>query len=132
MPKSLKVAVVLNGKSGTALDEAGVGRMEASFAEAGCEASVRRAGSGAELRALVEEAARSRPDAIAIGGGDGTLGTAAGVLVDRGIPMAVLPLGTLNHFARDLGIPTDLEEAGRTVATGPPAPIAARAAHPPL
>ena len=114
----MKVAVVLNGKSGTALDEAGLERMKAAFVGAGCEASVARAASGADLRALVDEAARSRPDAIAIGGGDGTLSTAAGVLVEHDIPMAVLPLGTLNHFARDLGIPADLEDAVRNVATG--------------
>ncbi|HEU0106646.1 MAG TPA: diacylglycerol kinase family protein, partial [Vicinamibacteria bacterium] len=42
----------------------------------------------------------------------------AGGLAGTGKPMGVLPLGTLNHFARDLGIPTLLEEAVRNVAEG--------------
>jgi diacylglycerol kinase family enzyme len=46
-----------------------------------------------------------------VAGGDGTIGTAAQVLVDHPAELAVLPGGTLNHFARDLGISTDATEA---------------------
>jgi diacylglycerol kinase family enzyme len=118
MANSSHVAVVLNGQSGAALDEEGVGRLRKAFADAGSEARVARAARGEDVRALVERAAASRPAAIAIGGGDGTLSTAAGVLVDSAIALGILPLGTLNHFARDLGIPAELEEAARTVAAG--------------
>lgn len=59
---------------------------------------------------LAEELARvaSRPEAAALGvwGGDGTVGTAAAVAVERSLPLLVLPGGTLNHFARDAGTPT--------------------------
>ena len=117
------VAVVLNGASGTALDDAGVARLRAAFAEAGREARVVRAADGAALRAALERAVAERPDAVVVGGGDGTLSTAAGVLARAGIPLGVLPLGTLNHFARDLGIPLGLEEAVRTVLTGARVPV---------
>ena len=61
----------------------------------------------AELRDLVgDEVPR-----ILVAGGDGTIATAAGALRDRGIELAILPGGTLNHFATDLGIPTDPAEA---------------------
>ena len=59
---------------------------------------------------LAEELARvaSRPGVAALGvwGGDGTVGTAAAVAVERSLPLLVLPGGTLNHFARDAGTPT--------------------------
>lgn len=46
---------------------------------------------------------------IAAGGGDGTVHTVASALVHQSVTLAILPLGTLNHFAKDLGIPPDLE-----------------------
>lgn len=66
----------------------------------------------------LEEAKAGRFDLIAVGGGDGTIRTVAGVLADTGVPLAILPLGTLNHFAKDLGIPGDLTAAVALIATG--------------
>ena len=60
----------------------------------------------------------SDADVVVMGGGDGTMSAGAGGLAGTGKPMGVLPLGTLNHFARDLGIPTELEEAVRNVVRG--------------
>lgn len=45
-------------------------------------------------------------DVLAVGGGDGTVATAAGVAIDAGIPLAVFPAGTFNHFAKDIGCTT--------------------------
>jgi diacylglycerol kinase family enzyme len=55
---------------------------------------------------------------VVAGGGDGTVNAVASELVDSGVPFGVLPLGTLNHFARDLGIPLLLDQAIRTIAQG--------------
>ena len=55
-------------------------------------------------------------DAVVVGGGDGTISAAAGVAVDGHIVLGVLPLGTFNHFARDLGMPTELPVAVATLA----------------
>jgi diacylglycerol kinase family enzyme len=55
---------------------------------------------------------------IVVGGGDGTLGTAAGLLKGTGIAFGVLPLGTLNHFAKDLRIPMELERAVQLLVDG--------------
>lgn len=55
------------------------------------------------VKALVTGGARR----ILVAGGDGTIGTAASVLVDHPAELVVLPGGTLNHFARDLGISTE-------------------------
>ncbi len=57
-------------------------------------------------------------DAVVAGGGDGSISTVAGVLADSGVPLGVLPLGTLNHFAKDLGLPTDLDGAAAVIASG--------------
>jgi diacylglycerol kinase family enzyme len=55
---------------------------------------------------------------IVIGGGDGSISSAASVLAGSDFPLGILPLGTLNHFARDLGLPVDLEGAVRLIASG--------------
>ncbi len=57
---------------------------------------------------LEDEFARAAADAIALGvlGGDGTVGAGAAAALDAGIPLVVFPGGTLNHFARDLGVDT--------------------------
>jgi diacylglycerol kinase family enzyme len=79
---------------------------------------------GGGVAPAVQEAVDGRPDLIVVAGGDGTIATAAGVLVRAAAepgndvpPLAILPTGTRNHFARDLGIP-DLETAARVIATG--------------
>jgi len=56
---------------------------------------------------------------IIIGGGDGTISAAASALADTDTVLGILPLGTLNHFARDLGIPTKIEDAVELIARQP-------------
>lgn len=58
------------------------------------------------------------PDLLVVGGGDGTLTTAAALLAHRRTALGVLPLGTTNNFARSLGLPLTLRAAVRTLATG--------------
>jgi diacylglycerol kinase family enzyme len=65
-------------------------------------------------RAISDGASR-----VLVAGGDGTLASAAAVLAGSSTAMAVLPGGTLNHFARDHGIPTDMDEALRVAEHGP-------------
>ncbi|PSJ59437.1 lipid kinase [Pseudaminobacter soli (ex Li et al. 2025)] len=62
-------------------------------------------------------------DLIVLGGGDGTLNAAAPGLVDAGLPLGVLPLGTANDFARTVGIPPDPTKAAEVIAAGSLAPI---------
>jgi diacylglycerol kinase (ATP) len=65
-------------------------------------------------------AGRGRIDVAAIGGGDGTLVSAIGGLRSAGIPLLILPLGTINELARTLNIPLDIEAACRLLHTGTP------------
>ena len=64
-----------------------------------------------EIPAMVERLARSGAPQLIVGGGDGTLSAAAHSLVGSDITLGVLPLGTLNHFAKDLALPTTLDDA---------------------
>lgn len=57
-------------------------------------------------------------DCVVVGGGDGTLNFAVGPILQQGLRMGVLPLGTANDFARTLGIPNELDAACRCVAEG--------------
>ncbi|MBA0217920.1 lipid kinase [Pectobacterium brasiliense] len=59
-----------------------------------------------------------RVDFVIIGGGDGTLNSAAPGLVDTGLPLGVLPLGTANDFARTVGIPREIRQAVQVIASG--------------
>lgn len=72
---------------------------------------------GKDLAAELLRAA-SGADAVLAGGGDGTVSAAAGAAFRHGIALAVLPAGTMNLFARSLGVPLNLEAALEAVAAG--------------
>jgi diacylglycerol kinase family enzyme len=75
------------------------------------------------LESHVERALRLPLDAVVAAGGDGTISTVAAKLAGSGVPLGILPLGTRNHFAKDLGIPLDLREAVDCIARGTPHPV---------
>ncbi|HEV8496674.1 MAG TPA: diacylglycerol kinase family protein [Gemmatimonadaceae bacterium] len=66
------------------------------------------------MRAAIADGARR----ILVAGGDGSIGSAAGAIAGTGIELAILPCGTLNHLARDLSLPLNLEEAAQVAKTG--------------
>jgi YegS/Rv2252/BmrU family lipid kinase len=88
------------------------------FEAAGIQATIRLAKSGANVADEVSAAMLQKPEMIVVGGGDGTLNAAASKLVGSEIALGVLPLGTLNHFARDLHIPLELDQAIAVIAEG--------------
>ena len=73
----------------------------------------------AHVTALVEQGAKR----IIVGGGDGSVGAAAQALAGSEAALGILPLGTLNHFARDLGIPFELDRAAALAGRSPRRPI---------
>jgi diacylglycerol kinase (ATP) len=62
-------------------------------------------------------------DLVIVGGGDGTLNSAASGLAYTGLPLGVLPLGTANDFARTLGIPNDPVKAAEIIVGGSAKPV---------
>ena len=77
---------------------------------------------GGEIVAAATRAASAGRGLVAAGG-DGTVSTVAAVAVQTRATFGVIPLGTLNHFARDAGIPLDLDKAIATVAAGRTRPL---------
>ena len=112
------IAVIVNAGSGGGNDQALVDRLAGHFRAAGLHAEIELARGGDEIVAAVGNAIARQPPMIVAGGGDGTVSTMAAALVDTGIVFGVLPLGTLNHFARDLGIPPELADAVAILAGG--------------
>jgi diacylglycerol kinase family enzyme len=110
----MNVVVLLNAGAGPGA--ADPERLRRAFAAAGVAADV-RAVPGPELAAAAREAA-GRADAVVAAGGDGTVSAVAGALAGTGTPLGIVPTGTFNHFARDLGVPLDLGAAARAIAAG--------------
>ena len=110
--------VVLNASSGHGEAKKVATRLEEMFRAAGREAHIVLARGGDELRGAVRKAVEAGCDTLVAGGGDGTINTAASAILGREITLGVLPLGTLNHFAKDLGIPLDLEAATKIILDG--------------
>lgn len=93
-------------------------RLAEIFAASDWNANISLARSGEEVVELARRAARSDSNTIVAGGGDGTLNAVASTLIGTNKTFGVLPLGTLNHFAKDLHIPVDLEAAADTIIAG--------------
>jgi diacylglycerol kinase (ATP) len=102
----VRIALVANRAAAGGLDPA-------PLAAAMHSAEVLVAGIG-EL----DRAAAWAPDRIAVAGGDGTLGPVAELAGRLGVPLAVIPVGTANDFARAAGLPLDPLEAARLAAKG--------------
>ena len=107
--------VILNGKAGSQVFAEKLGE---AFEGAGVDADVMTLEPGGDVRELTRRALKRRPGVIVAAGGDGTIGAVADVVRGTGTALGVLPAGTFNHFAKDLGIPLDLAEAARVVAAG--------------
>lgn len=102
-----------------------IGAALAALREQGLEVTVPDVSSVEEMRHALRHvlADGPAPEAIVVGGGDGTLNALADLLVDAGRPVGVLPLGTANDLARTLGIPADPAAALSVVAAGWTMPI---------
>src|SRR5687768_13475072 len=116
----MKLLVLLNGSAGTLANSATKDepeRIRRAFEAAGQQVEVRDV-EGSKLEEETRAALSSDVDAIIAGGGDGTLNTIANVVAGSGKAYGVLPLGTHNHFAKDLGVPLELEPAIAALAAG--------------
>jgi diacylglycerol kinase family enzyme len=121
-----RIYAVINCRAGTAA-AAQREAVRQAFAESGGEDELESRVEICErpgfLVQMVRRAIASAPDAIAAGGGDGTISTVANLLAGTNLRLGVLPLGTLNHFAKDLGIPLSLEEAVAVICRGAVRPV---------
>ena len=110
-----RVAVIVNQKAGSAAGEA-QRAVEDACARAKLDARI-VAVTGPAIQKAAETAAAAGETLVAAGG-DGTVSTVAAVAVKTGATFGVIPLGTLNHFAKDAGIPLDVDAAVAAIADG--------------
>ena len=114
----MKVAVVMNAGAGSIGDanfEQRKTEILAACAAAGIEATLHPC-EPARLTETAGALAATGVDAVIAAGGDGTVSAVATALAGGAVPLAVFPLGTLNHFARDLRMPLDLAGCARAIA----------------
>src|SRR5436190_17967625 len=118
MPLTQSVKVIINARSGFSAKEAARRQLMVLLEAAGFTADISLARTGAEVVELARKAAQDDWTMIVAGGGDGTINAVASAIVGTEKILGVLPLGTLNHFAKDLKIPLDLEVAARLLISG--------------
>ena len=106
-----KLFVILNPNSGTYSAEAVHRALERHFSCADGSCRVHLMTKADDLAALARSAAESGVEMVVAAGGDGTISAVAGALVGSDTPLGILPLGTANVLARELGIPVNLDAA---------------------
>lgn len=97
-----------------------------AFQEAGKEVSIVTIQPGKDLveQCKIHVAHAKQSSGVIVGaGGDGTINTVASLCYREGVILGIIPLGTFNYFARELGIPTTIPEAVHVIATGLSKPV---------
>jgi YegS/Rv2252/BmrU family lipid kinase len=117
LPK-LRICCIINNRSGTAGNSRKI-HTDELFAKHGIKAQILEPRDSSSITTLARDAIQKNYDVIVAGGGDGTVNAVASALVgNSAIKFGILPMGTFNHFARGLGIPTDLEKAVEIIVAG--------------
>ena len=110
--------IIISSGAGPSDNTKAAERLAQIFKEDQIAVDITLAQSGDEIVELARAAARDSCEVIVAAGGDGTINSVAAAVLDTDKVLGVLPLGTLNHFAKDLGIPIELETAARTIIAG--------------
>jgi YegS/Rv2252/BmrU family lipid kinase len=112
------VQVIVNGNAGQMANGDSRGKLKGSIEAAYPGAAIIFTDAGMDVRRLAREAVQCGSTMIIAAGGDGTINAMTSAVAGTETVLGVLPLGTWNHFARDLGIPVKLEAAIGTLLTG--------------
>jgi len=116
LPALMRILVLTNPHSGPQGSNEQLAR--AAFRECAASEIVVHAMPGDRIYDTAKRASSDGFDCVVAAGGDGTVNCVASALVGTGTALGVLPLGTLNHFAKDLGISLTLDEAARLICAG--------------
>jgi diacylglycerol kinase family enzyme len=118
MPVALPIAVVLNDSAGTVGVPSEIANgIRTLLGAAGRDVDIVSPRAGDNVTEIARDLA-TRASIVVAAGGDGTVRSVAAGVLDSPAALGVLPLGTLNHFAKDLGIPLQLPEAVTVLAEG--------------
>ncbi len=110
-PPGRPVHAFLNIHSGWDDSTACADELTREMESMGAPIEIHQVQKGMDIASAVRESVADGATAIVAGGGDGTLNAVASALRGTSVPMAILPIGTLNHLARDLGVPLKADEA---------------------
>jgi YegS/Rv2252/BmrU family lipid kinase len=113
---SSPIEVIINAGSGSVEREETKRRLMELFQKNGLVADFNVVLVGDDIMKFARRAARSTSKIVVAGGGDGTINAIVSEILPTGKTLGILPLGTLNHFSKDLGIPQDLAAAVRVIA----------------
>ena len=114
-----RVNVLINrGGGAVAADPKIADKVDEAFKRAGLDVEIQLV-AGGDCAVRASAIAERGDELLVVGGGDGTISAAASALVGTETLLGILPLGTLNHFARDLGLPAELGEAAQLIARRP-------------
>ena len=108
-------ALVLLNRGGGGVGDEAQKLVADALSAAGVDAAIELLDGGA-IAERAEAVVKSGAPLVIAAGGDGTQSAVAGALANSDTAMGILPLGTLNHLARDLGIPFELEQAAAIIA----------------
>jgi len=112
------LACIVNGRAGSRTAERLAADLPNLFRKHGSRAEVIVTGRGADLTTIARRYAKQGYRAIVAAGGDGTVNAVASAVIGTQSALGVLPMGTLNHFAKDAGIPLSLDAAVETIVAG--------------
>ena len=118
-----KATIFVNTSSGWDEKDEAPALLRRLFTEHGWDADIQIVQKGTNITRLAEDAIEAGSRVIIAGGGDGTIRAVAEAVAGTGAAMGILPVGTFNHFARDLKVPLDLEAAARLIPTLQPRPV---------
>ena len=118
-----RVEIILNSGSGTLDKQALATTIERFFRDRHIDVRVHVTRNGRELVTTSKQAAAGDAGIVVAGGGDGTIATVAHQLVACDKLLGVLPLGTFNYFAKNLGLPLEVGEALDVIADGKPTSV---------
>lgn len=105
------IRVLVNGQAGSVNSESDRSQLVEQLASALPTAIIRWTDANVTMDQLIQQAMQELPTMLVAGGGDGTLNAVASAIVGTDTVLGVLPVGTLNHFANDARIPTELANA---------------------
>lgn len=126
LPPGSTIHVVMNAASGDDDKERSRAALEQAFAARGNRVRFHLIDNPDDIEATIAEARQAcldQPGVLVAAGGDGTVNAAVAAIAGSDIPFAVIPLGTFNYFARDIGMPLEPGAAAAAILGGHIAPM---------
>ncbi|MGD9535578.1 MAG: diacylglycerol kinase family protein [Alphaproteobacteria bacterium] len=115
-----RILIIRNPTAGRPAARARFQRVLERLSEQGCRITERITEARGDAERFAREADRAEHDVIAVAGGDGTLNEVVNGLGPEAPPLAVIPLGTVNLFAREIGLARETDAIVETILNGAP------------